>query len=80
MPKIPDHDYSVPELEEQKLYAVTYRYEVDGDWFADTWNITGYRNIGEALETVDKFCEGNLNSGNWSAYDISNINCVGRVG
>lgn len=78
MPKIPKHDYSVPELEEQKLYAVTYAYEVDGDWFADTWNITERNNIGQALEDVDRWCDGNLDAGNWTAYEIISINTIRR--
>ena len=78
MPKIPKHDYSVSELEEQKLYAVTYAYEVDGDWFADTWNITGRNNIGQALEDVDKWCNKNLDAGNWTAYEIISINTIRR--
>ena len=78
MPKIPDHDYSVSQLEEQKLYAVTYTYEVDGEWFADTWNITERNNIGAALEAVDAFCSANVENGNWISYEITNINIIRR--
>lgn len=77
MPKIPEHDYSVSELDEKKLYAVTYAYEINGEWFADTWNIAG-TNLGQALNDVDAFCDGNLESGNWTAYEITNINVIRR--
>ena len=41
MPMIPKHDYSVSELYEQKLYAITYCYmpsmgEQADEWCADT--------------------------------------------
>lgn len=76
MPRIPDHDYSVSQLEEKKLYAVTYRYQVNGIWYADTWNISECKNLGEALERVDKFCDGNLNARHFDAYEITNINII----
>ena len=79
MPMIPKHDYSVSELEERKLYAVTYQYQRDsGEWFADTWNITERNNIAAALEAVDTFCNEYLESGNWIAYEITNINVIRR--
>lgn len=78
MPRIPKPDYTVPETETPKLYAVTYTYEVKGVWYADTWNISEQKCIGEALQTVETFCEGNLNAGNWDAYEITNINLIRR--
>ena len=78
MPKIPKRDYTRSMLDEPKLYAVTYTYEVNGEWFADTWNITERNNIGQAIEDVDAWCESNLESGNWSAYEITNINIIRR--
>ena len=77
MPKIPDHDYNVSELDEKKLFSVVYQYEIDGVWFADTWNVTE-QYMSQALEKVDAFCDGNLESGNWSAYEITNINLIRR--
>ena len=74
MPKIPEHDYTVSELDEKKLYAVSYKYQVKGEWFADTWNITERICIGNALKAVDEFCSGNVDSRNWDAYEITNIN------
>lgn len=74
--KIPDHDYSVSMLEEPRLYSVVFTYEVKGEWYADTWNITERKNIGEALDAVNMFCEGNLDCGNWDAYEITNVNLI----
>lgn len=76
--RIPAHDYSVSELEEKKLYAVTYQYETKDGWFADTWNITERNNIVSAIEAVDKFCDGCLESGHWIAYEITNVNVIRR--
>lgn len=78
MPRIPQPDYGVPEMESPKLYAVTYTYEVDGCWFADTWNISGEKSIADALQRVDDFCSGSLEAGNWTAYEITNINIIRR--
>lgn len=78
MPKIPSPDYSVPETETPKMYAVTYTYEVDGEWFADTWNITGQKCMGDALNSVDEWCGSKLDAGNWTAYEITNINLIRR--
>ena len=83
MPMIPKHDYSVSELDEQKLYAITYCYmpsmgaQAD-EWCADTWNISGCTSIGEALDKVNLWCEGCMESGSWSAYEITNINIIRR--
>jgi len=76
MPRIPERDYTVSALEERKLYAVTYVYETDEGWFADTWNVTSENNLGAALSVVNQFCSANVDNGNWVSYDITNINLV----
>ena len=76
MAHIPDHDYSVPQAEELKLYGVTYQYQLkSGDKFADTWHIKA-RSIFEALRTAENFCTGTLESGNWDAFEITSANVI----
>ena len=79
MARIPEHDYTVSELDEVKLYSVVYHYQLkSGEWFADTWNITGCTTITEAIQRVDDFCNGCLEKGNWDAYEITNANVIRR--
>lgn len=74
MPKIPNHNYSVSELEEQKLWACTYRYEEDNKEgrYADTWHVSA-KSMGEALKIVCDYCE---NTADFTFYQITNINLV----
>ena len=75
MPKIPEINSDIAEPEQKKVFAVSYKYQLrDGSLYTDTWNITERKNIGAALEAVDLFCSGNIDCGNWVAYEITNIN------
>ena len=68
MPKIPERNYSVSELMEEKLYVVTYKYHSDC-WYADTWSIRG-TNMGEALDKVSEWFDSKIDSGEWDTYKV----------
>ena len=78
MPRLPKHDYSMSALEEPKLYAVTYVYETEDGWFGDTWNISGQKNIGGALEQVDNWLRNSVDQGNYVSYEIVSVTVIRR--
>lgn len=75
MPKLPMHNYTVPALEEEKLYAVTYVYETGEGWFGDTWNIKA-KCIGDALSQADDWLASFVNQSNYATYEIVGITVI----
>ena len=59
MPRIPERNFNVSELEEKKIYVVTYKYHTNDGWFVDTWHIES-TNMGTALSDADYWCESQL--------------------
>lgn len=78
MPRIPKPDYNVPETETPKLFAVTYTYEQNGEWYGDTWHLSDEKCIGDALDDANEWFESQIDSGKWTAYEITNINLIRR--
>ena len=75
MPRLPMHDYTVPALEEEKLYAVTYVFQTGDGWFGDTWNIKA-KCIGDALNQVDAWLAGSVDKNNYTTYEIVSITVI----
>ena len=80
MSRIPEPDWTVSELEQKKMWAVTYIYEEHGQpgRFVDTWHITA-KDMGEALHIANEWCAENVDVlGDWDFYEITNINLIRR--
>ena len=75
MAQIPDHDYTVSELEEQKTYACTYVFmrRNESGKFVGTKHINA-KNMGEALVEIDSYCANNVDYVmTWDYYNVKAI-------